>query len=404
MRNSMTKGKGLWVLAVVLAATLLVTACAPGPAGPEGKVVQIGRLTPLTGGGAAAEQPGFQGEVDYIKYFNEERGVPGITMELAWMDVGLEQSQFISAYRILVERGITLLHSGAAGTTTFKSQIDKDQVPFTSQAPTGTQVYPPGYIYSFWSLESEACAVALKYFMDNWHEDRPPRLQFFVMDGTWGRAVPEEATEYAESIGFEVLPLEVAPYVVLDAVPQLLRIQERGADLVWLQMIIQGAGPVLRDAERLGIAGQLTFAGTQWLMGEPLIKSSPAAAEGFLSPMCIPWIEETEIPGMKTMIDTEMKYHGTVYQGPEYTGGWIYGYVHCEAMKRALEEVGYENLDRPAVKRALESSEGFDVDGMTKIQWGPEDRRGASNYAVYEVQGGKIVRISDYLETPILVP
>ena len=46
----------------------------------------------------------------------------------------------------------------------------------------------------------------------------------------------------------------------------------------------------------------------------------------------------------------------------------------------------------------------FDVDGLVRITFGPEDRRGSSDFAVYQVQGGKIVRLSDYHEVPILVP
>jgi len=46
----------------------------------------------------------------------------------------------------------------------------------------------------------------------------------------------------------------------------------------------------------------------------------------------------------------------------------------------------------------------FAVDGIAKITFGPEDRRGSESYAVYQVQGGKIVRVSDWREAPILVP
>ena len=69
-----------------------------------------------------------------------------------------------------------------------------------------------------------------------------------------------------------------------------------------------------------------------------------------------------------------------------------------------MDEVSYENLDGPALKRALESMKDFDVDGMVKISFGPGDRRGNQTYAVYQVQGGKIVRITDRREVPILVP
>lgn len=84
-------------------------------------------------------------------------------------------------------------------------------------------------------------------------------------------------------------------------------------------------------------------------------------------------------------------------------GGWACGAIMCEAIKGALEEVAYENLDGAAVKKALERMD-FDLDGMARFTYGPEDRRGTRDYAVYQIQGGKIVRSSDWREVTILVP
>ena len=71
-------------------------------------------------------------------------------------------------------------------------------------------------------------------------------------------------------------------------------------------------------------------------------------------------------------------------------------------MKRALEDVGNQNLDGPAVKRALESMKDFDVNGMSKATFGPKDRRGVQEYALYQVRNEKIVRLSDRRQTPVL--
>jgi hypothetical protein len=46
----------------------------------------------------------------------------------------------------------------------------------------------------------------------------------------------------------------------------------------------------------------------------------------------------------------------------------------------------------------------FDLDGMVRITFGPEDRRGITKVAVYQVQGGNPVRMSDWKEAPIFVP
>jgi len=73
-------------------------------------------------------------------------------------------------------------------------------------------------------------------------------------------------------------------------------------------------------------------------------------------------------------------------------------------MKRALEDVGNHNLDGPVVKRVLESMKDFDVNGMSKATFGPEDRRGVQEYALYHMRNEKIVRLSDRRQAPVLAP
>jgi ABC-type branched-subunit amino acid transport system substrate-binding protein len=406
MRKARVQGKWFCVLAVALAALLLVTACASPTTPPTGeKVLEIGDLAQLTGGGASADQPCFMAVQDYVRYFNEEKGIPGVPIELVWRDSATDNAAFISGYRILADHGVPLIYSSSTnGLEATKSRFEKDQIPAVAGGATGPLVYPPGWVYCAWATQGEAATAVLDYFMENWNEERSPKLQFFVVDGSFGRGPAEEATRYAETIGFEVLPLELCGYVVIDATTQLLRIREREADLVYIQNIITGAGPIMRDAERLGLQENMQFAGTEWSVGEPLIEMAPVGVEGFLAARALPWFAETEIPGIKTMIDRQTRYHGKAEERPEYMGGWVYGAIVCEAVKRALDDVGYENVDGPAVKRALEGMKDFDVDGMVKITFGPEDRRGTRDYAVYEVQSGKLLRVTDWREVPILVP
>jgi ABC-type branched-subunit amino acid transport system substrate-binding protein len=384
----------------------LVSACAPGPPPPvEEKVVEIGNLALFSGGGAIAEAPFQNALFDYVRYFNAEKGIPGVTIKVVWIDTGTDTGRFISGYHRLVDRGVPTIFSNLnAPLEALKPQFERDQIPVITAGASATMIYPPGWIYCIWVTGAEAVTPVLDYFMQNWDEERPPRLQFLIIAVAWGYEAAEQGAKYAESIGFEALPLEISPHVTLDATTQLLRIREHEVDLVYIQHIISGAGPIMRDVERLGLQDEMQFSGTEWILGEPLINMSPVATEGFLVARATPWLDETEIPGIGTMTDIQLKYRGEVGKAPEYTTGWVYGTIICEAVKRALEEVGYENLDGPAVKRALESIKDFDVGGMAKFTFGPEDRKGADNYAVYQVQGGKIVRVTDWREVPMLMP
>ena len=91
---------------------------------------------------------------------------------------------------------------------------------------------------------------------------------------------------------------------------------------------------------------------------------------------------------------------GKVRRDGEYFYGWVGAAVICEAMSRAIEDVGYENLDGPAIKEALDGMKDFDVYGLPSITYKPDDHRGSTKMAVYEVRGGEIIRVSDWQEAP----
>jgi branched-chain amino acid transport system substrate-binding protein len=403
MRNRMAKEKrtGMALLAMALAALLVLTACAPRPIVEE-KTVQFGWIQPITGGGAATSRILLIGWEDYVRYFNEQQAIPGVRIELLWRDTALQVALGISHYERFVEAGMPLIAVGEPGlVAALKGRFEQDKVVgFLIGAPTHEDMYPePGWYYVNRTPTCERAAVLFEYFMENWKEERPPRLAFMHVDHAFGYAV-RYVTGYARDLGFEVLPPEIVPIVPLDTTVQLLRLKEAGADLVYIVHSGEGTGTILIDAERLGLLDQIQFAGPSLTMGPRVIERARTATEGFLVTRPFPWFDETEVPGVKLIIDNMMKYHGRVEREAEYFDGWTAAAITCEGIRRAIEDVGYENLDGPAIKEALDGMKDFDVYGLASITYKPGDHRGNTKMAVYQVRGGKIVRASDWREAP----
>jgi len=92
----------------------------------------------------------------------------------------------------------------------------------------------------------------------------------------------------------------------------------------------------------------------------------------------------------------------------DFTGddahGFVMAAVGCEAVRRAVEEVGYEKLDGAAVKRGLDSMKSFDVYGIKTIAYPPDDHRGSAATRIYRVQNGDVVPVSDWLTAPMIQP
>jgi branched-chain amino acid transport system substrate-binding protein len=408
MKNRMANGKGLGgILAIGLLALLLVTACAPAPLEEEAKPVEFGFIAPFTGAGAREVQLGFYGMEDYFKYFNKETGIPGVTVKAAWADNQRQLAVSMSAFQKFIERGIFAFSLVDAETTIpIMETLKNEDLVWCSTLQNEEVYYPPSWVYGSAPTYTEVFASLADYIVKNWEEERPPRLAFVIFEGRFGRSPVEGGTKYAESLGIEMLPTEIAPFVVLDATTELLRLSEHGADFVYIQGLPSMSVPIVRDAERLGLLDKMHFCGVSVSDGELLLEGGGAAAEGYLVPKIRPSWDETEVPGIKLMIDNQIEYYGQERsrKDPAYAWNWVQGAVVCEAIKRGIEEVGYENLDGSAIRRALDSIKDFDVYGLSKISYTPEDHRGSDAVAIYELRGGKIVRVSDWREAPMLVP
>jgi hypothetical protein len=101
MRNKVVKGKrvGIIILAVAVTVALLFTACAPGPSVQEQKVVRIGTINSLTGGAASSDQLSLMGFQDYVRYFNEETGIPGWTIDVYGQMVQVQRLHLLAPTR-----------------------------------------------------------------------------------------------------------------------------------------------------------------------------------------------------------------------------------------------------------------------------------------------------------------
>jgi branched-chain amino acid transport system substrate-binding protein len=408
MRNRKLKGKrlGIGILAVTLAALLLITACASAPSVEEKQVVKIGYIGPLTGPAGAAVQVGWRNMIDYLEYF-EEVGVPGLTLprgvtiDLVWADSGHDATRTVSAYERMRDVVVFFDLVTDVEVHPIKSRLERDRIAAMTMRPDEFMMYPPGPIFSVFPTESERFAAVCDWIMENWEEERPPRVALMGPDSTSGHSPEVMGTPYAKSIGIEMLPYQTAPFVALDVTPQLLRLKELGGDYVFMTGYWPQWQSIMRDAERLGLIGKIGFTGaTDDCMAIQLLEALGPAAEGYFGARSVPWYEETPI-----LYDILRKYQGRLDTSGGGASTLLYVTVPIEAIRIAIEEVGYENLNAHAVQEAMYSIKNFDPHNIgTPRSYTQEDHRGSPALRIYEVQGGEVVPASDWRDCPMLVP
>ena len=405
MKNKVMEVKWLGLmLATALVGLLLFTACAPQASLGEEKVVELGLMAGFTGGASAASQYVMRGAEEYVWYYNDEEGIPGVTVKLVWADTGHFLAQGLSTYNKWMERGIPLWICVLVDETmTIRPLAERDETPFITLAISETAMYPPGWVYSIYPTDAERFAVWCDWIMANWEGDMPPRVVMMGPDVLYGRSAEVQGTKYAENIGIEMLPMEFVPFVPLDATTQLIRINERGADFVYITSVWTTAVPILRDAERLDLMGEIQFGGYENTQSTAILALG-SAVEGYAVPRVSYFSLDEGNSSVKFMRDLQMKYRGRLDVAGDECNPLRVSSVACEALKRAVEEVGYENVDGVAVKRALDTIKDFDPYGVGPVTYTQDDHRGSNQVMVAQVQDGQVVYVTDWQDAPMLVP
>jgi len=391
--------------AIMLVVALLLSACAPGPA-EEARVVKIGYIAPLTGGPAPIMQLGWRNLMDYLSWFEKTRPSEitfpsDVKVELVWADSSFEAAKAISVYERMRDEIVFIHLPSPTEATALKPRLERDGIPAMTMSVSEDLMYPPTWIFAIYGTESERFAAVCDWIMANWKEERPPRIGMIGTDTPSGRAAEVMGTKYAQSLGIQMLPFEAVPYLPLDVTPQLLRLSNQGADFIYNTSTWVTVVPIMKDAERLGLIGKIRFGGgiedTQSL---ELIDALGPLAEGYFHARYCPWYKEAPI-----LWEILRQYRGKLDTSGGGATTLLYGPVPIEAIGRAIQKVGLENVDGQAVKEALYTIKDYDPHHIGRpVSYSPEDHRGAPKVRMYVVQNGDVIPIGDWVDAHMLIP
>jgi len=254
-----------------------------------------------------------------------------------------------------------------------------------------------------WSAEF---ATFLNWAKENWTEKRPLRVGFLIWDHASGYGV-WEGSLYCPEAGVELVGREVTPMLgVIDTSVEWLRLVAKKPD--WIYAYSAGATAVVyvKDAARLEIQKKGIKLAFAQALEESVVRIVGEDAEGWHVVRIFPTLAESELPGMKILLDVAKRHRG---KGPDKLGGlysihWPEVLVLTEAMRRALEKVGLENLTSGAVRDALVTIKDFDtgiLPPLTVLESPPV----YNNWQrIYRIEKGKFIPLADWRQPPWLPP
>jgi len=400
----MNKG-GMRMGLLVFLSLLLVGSTAAGCGGgaPEKeKEIRIGISGGQTGP-AAASVIALIEELEHVfRYTNEvEGGVEGAKIAWRIIDNKGGPEGAVLAYKELRDGFDPLFYVFIEDYYFLgvKDEIEQEEgVVITASAINPQSFLPPGRFFSTAIPTSDGFAGYIKWVLENWKGSGMPKIGVLY----WGD-VPtglqwRMAQGWAMKQGIELVPKEFS-IAAMDLKPQLLALREADVDYIWMLGTSSNANVAIRDFHGLDLAGQIPFTFMEYLEADVLLDLVGEAAEGF-------YVYRSETPYSDGAKAAEL--YTNIWQWAAEKEKWSDNRltinikaVISAAVKQAVNDVGWENLDSVAVYNALTKLTTIDTLGNSiDFGYAPDKRIGVSTIKMAQFTKDGTVSVSDPITLP----
>jgi branched-chain amino acid transport system substrate-binding protein len=374
----------------------LAAAAALGAGRAAAQEIKVGGLFDLTGITSDVGKPYAQGVQDAVAWTNAKGGINGKPIKLVAVDYGYKIPEAVAAYKRLVgdEKVIMINGWGTGDTLALKDFVNGEKIPYFSASFAGDLTDPAKTPYNFFVAPSysDQLRAWLSWVKADWKDkSRAPKVAFFYGDNAYGKAPMEAGRRFCKENGIDLVDEEIVPGNFQDATSQLLNMKAKGADYAYVNVTTTGVSLILRDAKKLGLATK--FGSNPYGFSEALPAVAKEVAEGVTG--VVPHVPFGEnVPGMKALVDFHKANHPNDTHDAMYVRGWSYVVVWSEALRRA-DKAG--KLTGEGVRAAAETLKDFDLGGLTNpVTYTPTDHRPATKTPIYQIQGGKLVKVAEY--------
>jgi branched-chain amino acid transport system substrate-binding protein len=386
------------VIGVLFALVFLVLGCgkseekAAEATKAEGAAVKseilVGLISDLSGGTSTVGRPYAEGIKAAADYLNSQGGVSGHPIKLVQVDYAYNVQQALSAYKRFKSMGVVAIQGwGTGDTEALVESVAKDKIPFYSASYSAHLTDPTKAPYNFFISAdySTQLRAGLDYIKSEWKESRAPRLAFVYPDHPYGISPIAAGKEYAASIGFEIVGDENVSLNAMDATTQLLALQKKNPDFIWVGGTTPSTAVVMKDASKLKMPAK--FLVNIWGSDENLYTLAGEAANGQYG-LQTGVVYGQDVPGMKIIMEATKGQP----QMTHYIRGFASMLTMAEAMRIAAEK---GEITGPAIKEASETLRDFDPMGLVPpVSFFADDHRPNMSVKIYRIENGQLTYVS----------
>gem|GEM_PF-5374146 len=391
----------LWGLSLILAAMPLVGACAGEEEEGTQQTIVIGSLPDLSGAVPFQGREANAGELDAIRYINEVKGgIDGVNLKMVTIDVKYDTALAAAAYDRLVsqEHAQAVVSFIAPGLLPNKEKFARDKVVAVGSAnPLANLPYEGGWIFSSICYYNQAFAAAVGWLVDNWTGEGDPVVGLITTTVHSGKVISKGIEAECNKRGLTYIP-KFGDYREVDRTADLMALKDAGADIVFLIHTESAVIKALKDARQMGF--DPIFCGLKSYATEAFAEAAGEDGEGMYCVIDTATWDQTGIEGIDFLKEWNAEWHPEVtFRSTQYILSFVDVLLVAEAIERAIEEVGYENLTGDDIKASLEGIKDWDPMGlMSPLTFGPDRHVGATAVRMVQIQDGQWTSASDWIE------
>ncbi|TKJ28624.1 MAG: hypothetical protein CEE40_11150 [Chloroflexi bacterium B3_Chlor] len=383
-----------------------------------GETITFYHFGDLTGVYAFITQPLLAGFTDAIAYYNAQGGICGATIVSEYADDAgeLEEAQAIyDRFSALDPKPWMIMLYGSDETEMLRSRIVEDEIPvFTAGLSTpglyGDSGQEPGWAFGMVPLYTDQFGAFCDWVADTWEGEEAPSIGILSWMGAFGQAAESaETTAYCESVGVEIVGSEYFMPGTPDLTVQIQSLMADGANILYTNSLATGPAQILTDAAALGVADEVVIAGGNWALDMATVGLAGAAANNFIGLLPYTWWDETDHPGIQIVTQEWVANEREIAtRNVAYLLAWGTLDTYIELVKMGVAEVGYENVDGPAIYAAFQELDYEALDGVFNWKFDAETRAPAMTrvgQVQFTAEGTPyFAPLSEWMECPDLRP
>lgn len=342
---------------------ILLGICMGWVAGGLAQPIKIGAVINLTGPASTWGQFHAKGHRDYVNYVNDVKGgVAGKKIDLEIVDHAYKVPEGVKFVKKFCEEKKDMIATWDAGTgIQIKPIIQEYKIPTINYSTFQGILNPPiDYMYlPFGSYILDSQAV-LEYIRTIHKGKDAPKVGLLTYNNVYGRSIHDPSKEYAAKNKINIVTIEEFPPATVDLTTEMLRLKDKGAEYVFVQVLPAAVITALKAADKVNY--KVPFFGT-WTATDPdFFKLGKGLIGDRLFMQFCGVLPQDKTPGIELLQKLWARYKTVDQFETSYWEGVVVAMLQERAIHRASGKFGQINAE--TINQAMETFTNEDFGGL----------------------------------------